>query len=272
MSYLIFNNNGSLLTRIPAGQVNTSTTSLALIGRDVSGYGTYYNQNLITLLGNSANLTTLPPRAPITGQLWYDITYQKLKVYDGDFQTIGSAVVNNTKPLGQTPGEFWYDTTGKNLNFVDDNGQYNVVTSFPESHDSGWKAKTVTDDTIPTPAPKSVTILKQDGTTVGVISNSAFTASKTDSTTTFVLSGTSTFALVKGLSIIGNISSTGTVSSGMIKTDVYVTGTIPSAASAGAGARAFVSDATSLTFGTAYVGGSTNNAPVWSNGTGWFIG
>jgi hypothetical protein len=47
---------------------------------------------------------------------------------------------------------------------------------------------------------------------------------------------------------------------------------LPSAATAGAGARAFVTDANSITFNAAAVGGGANNMPVFSNGTGWFIG
>ena len=62
------------------------------------------------------------------------------------------------------------------------------------------------------------------------------------------------------------------VVSGTVKPGVYTTLTIPSAATAGVGARAFVTDATSTTFGAAYVGGSTNKMPVFSNGTGWYIG
>ena len=66
---------------------------------------------------------------------------------------------------------------------------------------------------------------------------------------------------------VENLNVTGTV-----KTGVFVTGNIPAAATAGAGARAFVTDATVATFGSAYVGGAANAVPVYSDGTGWFIG
>lgn len=64
----------------------------------------------------------------------------------------------------------------------------------------------------------------------------------------------------------------GQVSAGVVKTGVYTTGTIPTAAAAGAGARAFVTDATSTTFAAAYVGGGANAVPVYSDGTSWYIG
>lgn len=57
-------------------------------------------------------------------------------------------------------------------------------------------------------------------------------------------------------------------------TAVYsVAGTpLPSAAIAGEGARAFVSDATSNTFAAAYAGSGSFKVPVYSNGSSWFIG
>ena len=66
---------------------------------------------------------------------------------------------------------------------------------------------------------------------------------------------------------VGNLNVIGTV-----KTGVFITGNITAAATAGAGARAFVTDATVVTFGSAYVGGAANAVPVYSDGTGWFIG
>jgi hypothetical protein len=39
-----------------------------------------------------------------------------------------------------------------------------------------------------------------------------------------------------------------------------------------AGARAYITDCTVATFGTAAAGGGANQVPVWSNGTSWFVG
>lgn len=58
----------------------------------------------------------------------------------------------------------------------------------------------------------------------------------------------------------------------IVKTTPVTVSALPSAATAGAGARAFVTDANSTTFNAAAVGGGANNMPVFSNGTGWFIG
>lgn len=53
---------------------------------------------------------------------------------------------------------------------------------------------------------------------------------------------------------------------------VLTVATLPAAATAGAGARAFVSDANATTFASIVAGGGANNVPVYSDGTNWRIG
>lgn len=55
-------------------------------------------------------------------------------------------------------------------------------------------------------------------------------------------------------------------------TGVVTAANLPSAAQAGAGARAFVTDATATTFNSVVAGGGANAVPVVSNGTNWLIG
>ena len=94
-----------------------------------------------------------------------------------------------------------------------------------------------------------------------------------------IASDDSSFITVEdGVNVNGEISATGNITGGnvltvgTVKTGSFVTGTIPAAAGVGAGARAFVTDADSVTFGNLYVGGSGNAVPVYSNGTSWFVG
>jgi len=65
---------------------------------------------------------------------------------------------------------------------------------------------------------------------------------------------------------------TGVFTVPVINSASYTSSTLPLASVVGPGARAFVTDATSTSFGSAYAGGSTSAVPVWSNGTSWFIG
>ena len=69
--------------------------------------------------------------------------------------------------------------------------------------------------------------------------------------------------------ILGQLSS----GSGYIPAlTVYTVAALPSAATAGVGARAFVSDATATTFASTVAGTGANKVPVYSDGTNWKIG
>ena len=52
----------------------------------------------------------------------------------------------------------------------------------------------------------------------------------------------------------------------------YTVATLPSAATSGAGARTFVTDALGPTFGATVVGSGTVFIPVYSDGTDWKVG
>ena len=119
MAYTILNNDGTVLLRLADGTVNNTLTSVAFVGRDVAGYGQYYNQNLVTLITNSANPNYKPPANPTVGQLWYDTTYARMRVWDNKkFKTVGGALVSERPPAGLTEGDFWYDTTLQVLNDI----------------------------------------------------------------------------------------------------------------------------------------------------------
>lgn len=52
----------------------------------------------------------------------------------------------------------------------------------------------------------------------------------------------------------------------------YTVSTLPSAATSGKGARAFVTNALTPTFGSTVVGGGLVAVPVYSDGTNWKVG
>jgi hypothetical protein len=52
----------------------------------------------------------------------------------------------------------------------------------------------------------------------------------------------------------------------------FTVATLPTAATAGAGARAFVTDANATTFASIVAAGGANGVPVYSDGTNWRIG
>lgn len=212
MSYIIYTNSGTVLTTVATGKLNTNTTSLTLVGRNVNNYGQFFNQNFVDLLTNFASPSYLPPQHPIEGQLWYDTTVSKLKVYDSStgFDLVNAAIISDTQPIGQVPGEFWYDPTEETINFLNADGQYASVHTFPKNELSGWvhPSLEILDENTNT---TQVTLLKSNGNIVGALTTASFVASFADSTGVFSRAGETAFEVVSGLTIIGDVKVTGTV-------------------------------------------------------------
>ena len=79
MSYIINNSRGQIVAVVGDGTVNTTATDLSLVGRAVTNYGEYQNENYIYLLENFANNTA--PVQPILGQLWYNSGTDVISTY-----------------------------------------------------------------------------------------------------------------------------------------------------------------------------------------------
>lgn len=89
--------------------------------------------------------------------------------------------------------------------------------------------------------------------------------------------GTADLNILAGATTIGAASDPTTsvtldVKGTVIKTTPVTVASLPSASTVGAGARAFVSDALTPTFGATVTGGSTTATPVYSDGTNWKVG
>jgi hypothetical protein len=80
MSYIINNSRGQIVAVVGDGTVNTTATDLALVGRAVTNYGDYQNENYVYLLENFANGTA--PTQPILGQLWYNSDNDIISAYN----------------------------------------------------------------------------------------------------------------------------------------------------------------------------------------------
>ena len=79
MSYIINNSRGNIVAVVADGTINTTATDVALVGRAVTNYGEYQNENCVYLLENFANGTA--PVQPILGQLWYNSTTDVISAY-----------------------------------------------------------------------------------------------------------------------------------------------------------------------------------------------
>jgi len=117
MSYVINKSNGDVLTEIVDGTIDQLATNLTLVGKNSSSYGEVLNENFVHVLENFAN--TSAPSRPIQGQLWYDTSQGRLKVYDGSSWKVssGTVVSANIPTLGQ--GDLWIDSTRQQLYFND---------------------------------------------------------------------------------------------------------------------------------------------------------
>jgi len=145
MTYKINKTDGSLLTEIIDSAIDTTATDLALIGKNVTGYGEYLNENFVKLLENFAS--TSAPNNPITGQIWFDVSENRLKVYDGNGFRIGSGpIVSGTAPLNPIQGDFWIDSEENQLYFYDGTDRQLAGPIYKDSQGiSGWEVSTIAD-------------------------------------------------------------------------------------------------------------------------------
>ena len=113
MAYTINRTNGSVLTTVADGTVD-NTSDITLVGKNYSGYGEILNENLIKILENFSS--TSQPAAPLSGQLWWDVTNGVLKIYNGtSFKIISGSTASSAQPTGSTIGDLWFDTVNQQL-------------------------------------------------------------------------------------------------------------------------------------------------------------
>jgi len=98
MAYTIVKSNGTVLTTIADGTINTSSTSLGLPGRNYAGYGVSLDTNFVHMMENFAANT--PPSNPLQGQLWYNTNANTLCVCPAD----GTSNANAWLTLAQSGG------------------------------------------------------------------------------------------------------------------------------------------------------------------------
>jgi hypothetical protein len=102
MAYTIVKTNGTVLTTIPDGTINTTSTSLGLPGRNFAGYGQSLDTNFVHMMENFANVS--PPPNPLQGQLWYNTSANLLCVCPADGTTDANSwlVLTTTATSGTT--------------------------------------------------------------------------------------------------------------------------------------------------------------------------
>lgn len=101
MAYTIVKSDGTILTTIADGTINTTSTSLALPGRNFAGYGQSVDTNFVHHLENFADTT--PPPNPLRGQLWYNTNANTMYICPTDGETnISNWIALTTTSSGGT--------------------------------------------------------------------------------------------------------------------------------------------------------------------------
>ena len=178
--------------------VLNTQTDLSLVGKGYAGYGEVIAENFLHLLENFSN--TSAPTKPITGQLWYDETNNKLKVYDGSFKPVGGAEYSADAPSGQVTGDLWIDSDTQQLYFY--NGTSNILVGPPSTTGTtnGFVYNTIADST---DTNQNVTYWYNDGNLLAIISEDTFTPKSAISGFATVTKGVTLSTAISGLKFAG---------------------------------------------------------------------
>ena len=172
MAYSINKTDGTLLATVADGQVDDLTTDITLIGKNYSGFGESLNENFIKLLENFAS--TSRPLHPIRGQIWFDASEAKLKVYTGTgFVPVSSASISNSQPGQPGAGDLWFNNISKQLYFYDGVSFILLGPAYSQAQGlSGFKVETILDSLN---ASRVVTYLYNNGILLGIFAKDTFT-------------------------------------------------------------------------------------------------
>ena len=209
MAYTITTTAGATLASIADGTVNSTATSLTLIGKNYAGYGIFLNENYIKLLENFTNPSA--PNAPLTGQLWYDSTNALLKVYNGTiWKPISSSASGSSQPSSPVTGDLWYDSANAQLKVWSGSAFITVGPSYTTtSGTSGAVVETILDS-----GSASHVVVKFfiSNTVVGILSkDSTFTPQTSISGFTTIVPGFNLSTAIAGALFTGTVSNADTV-------------------------------------------------------------
>jgi hypothetical protein len=171
MAYSINKTDGTILATVPDGQIDQLSSDITLIGKNYSGFGEALNENLVKLLENFANSSR--PERPTRGQIWFDTTESKLKVYTGiAWVPVSSATISGTQPTTLGVGDLWYKDVDQQLYFFDGTRPILLAPAFSVSQGkSGLEVATILDSNNTS---RVITLLYTGGTLLGIFSKDEF--------------------------------------------------------------------------------------------------
>jgi hypothetical protein len=172
MAYQINKTDGTIVATVADGQIDRLSTDITLIGKNYSGFGEALNENLIKLLENFASTTR--PTHPIRGQVWFDTSELKLKVYSGtQFLPVSSATIANSQPTTLGVGDLWFNDVDAQLYFFD--GTTPILLGPAYSTNQGVSGITVESILDTLNQTRVVSYLYTNGILLGIFSKDNFT-------------------------------------------------------------------------------------------------
>jgi cytoskeletal protein CcmA (bactofilin family) len=170
MTVTINKTDGTVLTTIADGAVDTSSTNIALIGRLYRNYGELINENMVKLLENFAS--TSSPSTPIIGQIWYDKAAETIKVYrDTGFVPLARINSSSAEPSNPGTADLWYDLTDEQLKYYSGTAWIVISPGYTASQTkTGAFAESIQDTTT---ANHIAVVIRQQNQPIAIFSKDA---------------------------------------------------------------------------------------------------
>lgn len=178
MPYTLRKYDGTVLTTLEDGVVDTASSSIYLIGKDTTNYGTTQNDNFLWLVEHFAG--TIEPQNKVQGQIWFDKGSLQPKIYDGyEWRNITLSSTGSSQATNAALGELRFDTTTEQLFAKGASGE---VLIGPEKVQGYGTTRLVSDEILDTASNgHACIIMYSDAGVIGVISNDEFDVKSTES-------------------------------------------------------------------------------------------
>jgi microcystin-dependent protein len=189
MAYTIYKSDGTKLISLDDYLVDNSSLSINLIGKNVSSYGTYQNENFLYLLENFSS--TVAPNNPLAGQIWFDKqqgimrpmtfdggTWRPLSVLLYSNTATDTTMVSGSTVSSQEPGDLWFKSDDEQL-YINTGSAYKLIgPELVPGFGTTKMSSTSMTDIYGVTHPVIQMIL--DNEVVGVVSNVTFASTATN--------------------------------------------------------------------------------------------
>jgi hypothetical protein len=285
VSATYFIGDGSLLTNIASSGGSTYGDS------NVASYLTTYSGNFtatsVVVTGNvtAANIITSGATSGNISGANY-ISANAVQVSTGIFWANGTAWSSGGGTTYTSTGAGNVTIVGSAINLTASGPGATTVgssTAIPVvTTDAYGRVSTMTTAAVVAPAGTlsgstlNATVTASSLTSVGTLVSLAVTGNV--SAANVAVTNTVTAANIVTTGTYGNITGANVISANTVtvttcvRTQPVTFSALPSASGVGAGARAFITDGNTSTFGSQVSGSGANAVPVYSNGTNWYVG